>query len=766
MSTHVPEFEVALAASDYNAIDEIWLNLLEDRPADIATFLSLAEKMARRKEPKRASTLLTTCIGPLKDKKKWPEAWQVIRAAAEYNPKEKKLWDELIEVVPQVFADFPEIDRIIEDGREDGRDGQVGPFLAFLDTYTYFVIGNYVEHSSGWGVGQVTGVSPSDGKLTVDFLNKKGHKFALEAASRMLNKLNDDHFMVWKSYRLDELQKKCKDDPLGCVKLALRSERNRVLTQREIKLRFVPTVMDQKTWSRFLTGIKKAAQKDEYIRVGVGQNPTFTLLEEAVTFHDAALDRFSKPGSWDEKLERGRSYLTQINEHNYDPQAVIPPIVAWAVSVTKDDATGSKASGLSAVMFIDEVRGIFPEMVKATDEVPDLDYYFDEGHPEVFLELLSQVPVARYQREALASIIDSYPAMAEQIMKLAFWSDSQPLWEEAARQSERSGNTLFADFGDQISREPAAHADNFLWYARQIFVRDRGEKKPSAGAVEERYKLFEKLLVLATQLNHQFARGSKHAKTSLQRLKTLLAEDRNFMMGDIVQHISVDHAQHLYHHLDACTALGNTLPPKLRRMIRKYHPSVEVAVIDETGGYKVDARIALTTRRGHALQHRKLRDLQDQLAENAKAIGAALELGDISENAELEAAREKESRLKQMIADISTDLKNVRLIDPDEIDTDIVTPGCKVTWSDEETGEKETRSILGKWDSDPDSGIMSYLAPIAEALLGARKGEVVAIAAQGHRRVRIEKIENAMTNSHFDEAPADEPVPAATEDDD
>ncbi|MGE0431349.1 MAG: GreA/GreB family elongation factor [Planctomycetota bacterium] len=757
MSTHVPEFEVALAASDYNAIDEIWLNLLEDRPDDTEIFLALAEKMARRKEGKRAAGLLATCIGPLKDRKKWKDAWNVIRAAAEYHPKEKKLWDEMMEVVPQVFADFPEIDRIIEDGREDGRDGQVGPFLAFLDTYTFFGVGNYVEHTSGWGVGQVVAVSPSEGKLTVDFVNKKGHKFALDAASRMLHKLDNDHFLVWKTYRLAELQERCKNNPLETVKTALRSERNRSLTQREIKLRFVPAVMDQKTWSRFLTGIKKAAQADEYIRVGVGANPPFTLLAEAVTFHDAALDRFHKPGSWDEKLERARNYLSQINDHNYDPAIVIPPMVAWAAAVAREDTAGSKASGLSAVMFVAEVKDSFPKVlegIESAGDVPGLNYYFDDGHPQVFIELLGQVPVPRYQRDALATIVSKNKHMTEEILNLAFWSDSQPLWEEAARLCEKAKNKLFEKFGDEVSREPSAHPDNFLWYARQIFVHARGENgKDAAASLDERYRLFEKLLVLATQLNHMFARGSKSAKASLQRLKTLLSEDRNFMLASLAPHITVDQAQHLYHHLDACTALGNTLPPKLRRLIRKIHPSVEAAVIDETGGYKIDPGLSLTTRRGHTLQLRKLQSLQDQLADNAKAIGAALELGDISENAELEAAREKEARLKQMLAEISADLKNVRLIDADDVDTDIVTPGCRVTWSDEETGEKETKAILGKWDSDPDAGIISYLAPIAVGLLGARKGDVVSIAARGHRRVRIEKIVNAMLSGEFDEAP-------------
>lgn len=742
MSTHIPEFEVALQANDFQELDSIWLKLLEERPTDAAIFLHLAKRLADRKDTKRAATMLAMCIEPLKKNGKFNDAFQVLKTAADYHPKEAKLWDELMELVPIVFSDVPEIGQIITDGRL-AHDKQPKPFLDYLQIYTTFRIGDFVEHTSGWGVGKVVDVLPSEGRLVVDFNGKPGHKFALEAARRMLNLLGPDHILVWKTFRLDELRQRCTNDIIGILKMCLATERNHQLTQRDLKARLVPDVMDQKTWSKFLTAVKKAAQKDEFVRIGVGQNPTFTLLDEAQEFSHAALERFAKPGSWEEKLERARAILTQMQEHDHQAEAVLPAVVLYFAKLVESDADSNRASGLAALLLLDEVSSIDRKaLTDYESSLPTLESYFDPDDPHRFVQLLEDVPIGKYQRDALARVIDFAPEHFADTIKAAFLSNAQPLWEESLRQCEQTEHGgLFDWFGEEVSRDAADYADNFMWYAKQVFHRQKGEPD-----VLERYKLFEKVLVLAGRLQHKFSRGDKNAKNSLQKLKTVLSEDSNFMLTEIVKDLTADQAAHLYNHIGSCTALGNTLPPKLRRKIRHTHPSVEAPVEAEEGSYFIDPGVSLTTDRGLIERQRLAKQLKDDLDENAKAIGAALEMGDISENAELDAAREKEARLKARLAEVSASLKTVKMLTADMVETDRVTPGCRVTIRDEQSDDLETKIILGIWDADITRGILSYKAPMAEALLGARVGDVVQIPIQGNRPVRIERIENALSD--------------------
>jgi transcription elongation GreA/GreB family factor len=74
--------------------------------------------------------------------------------------------------------------------------------------------------------------------------------------------------------------------------------------------------------------------------------------------------------------------------------------------------------------------------------------------------------------------------------------------------------------------------------------------------------------------------------------------------------------------------------------------------------------------------------------------------------------------------------------------TDVVGPGTVVTVTDVSTGVADTFTILGAWDSDPDKGIISYLTPVAVALVNRKVGEEVEFELHGNKhRHRIDKIE-------------------------
>jgi len=101
----------------------------------------------------------------------------------------------------------------------------------------------------------------------------------------------------------------------------------------------------------------------------------------------------------------------------------------------------------------------------------------------------------------------------------------------------------------------------------------------------------------------------------------------------------------------------------------------------------------------------------------AEELAQARAHGDLSENYEYKAAKEKRARLMSRIGRLQTDVKRARPIIPAEIDTDKVSVGCRVLLKDG-SGEKTDYALLGPWDSDPDHGIISYLAPLGQRMLG------------------------------------------------
>jgi transcription elongation GreA/GreB family factor len=128
---------------------------------------------------------------------------------------------------------------------------------------------------------------------------------------------------------------------------------------------------------------------------------------------------------------------------------------------------------------------------------------------------------------------------------------------------------------------------------------------------------------------------------------------------------------------------------------------------------------------------------QVELPANAEAMRAAKEHGDLSENFEYHAARQKHEYLSARIATLADELSRTRPLDASRIDASEVRVGTRVVLREAATGRERTATILGPWDSRPDEGIYSYESEFAKALLGKRPGETVRLPDGGVEVVSI-----------------------------
>ncbi|AAU49578.1 transcription elongation factor GreA [Burkholderia pseudomallei] len=112
------------------------------------------------------------------------------------------------------------------------------------------------------------------------------------------------------------------------------------------------------------------------------------------------------------------------------------------------------------------------------------------------------------------------------------------------------------------------------------------------------------------------------------------------------------------------------------------------------------------------------------------AIAEARAQGDLSENAEYDAAKEKQGFIEGRIAEIESKLSAAQIIDPATLDTDgRVVFSSTVELEDLETGAKVKYQIVGDDEADLDHGLISVSSPIARALIGKSEGDVAAVQA-------------------------------------
>jgi len=122
----------------------------------------------------------------------------------------------------------------------------------------------------------------------------------------------------------------------------------------------------------------------------------------------------------------------------------------------------------------------------------------------------------------------------------------------------------------------------------------------------------------------------------------------------------------------------------------------------------------------------------------ANKIKEARAQGDLSENAEYDAAKEEQAEIEARIASIEKMLRNAEVIDEDELEDDIVGVGSKVKVLDMEFNEEVEYTIVGSTEADPLEGRISNDSPLGVALLSRRAGdEVLVDAPQGQISYKI-----------------------------
>src|SRR6202142_1688830 len=143
--------------------------------------------------------------------------------------------------------------------------------------------------------------------------------------------------------------------------------------------------------------------------------------------------------------------------------------------------------------------------------------------------------------------------------------------------------------------------------------------------------------------------------------------------------------------------------------------------------------------------HQKLKEELDRLVKverpkNIKDIAEARAHGDLSENAEYHAAREKQSFLEGRIQELQSSLSLAEIIDPSKINQSRVAFGAKVRVSDVDADVEYEFTLVGTEEADVKSGKISITSPVARALIGKEVGDIAVVKAPA-RTIEYEIVE-------------------------
>src|SRR5215208_5709832 len=136
---------------------------------------------------------------------------------------------------------------------------------------------------------------------------------------------------------------------------------------------------------------------------------------------------------------------------------------------------------------------------------------------------------------------------------------------------------------------------------------------------------------------------------------------------------------------------------------------------------------------GHRKLNDELRRLKSERPEIVESIEAARAHGDLSENAEYHAAKERQGQIEATIADLEDRLSRAMIIDPTTLSGDKVVFGATVTLLDEDA-KKVKYQLVGQEEADARDGKISYNSPLGRALIGRQAGDEVEVSTPSGER--------------------------------
>ncbi len=149
------------------------------------------------------------------------------------------------------------------------------------------------------------------------------------------------------------------------------------------------------------------------------------------------------------------------------------------------------------------------------------------------------------------------------------------------------------------------------------------------------------------------------------------------------------------------------------------------------------------TKAGVAKLEQGLKDLRTQKRTLVEEVRKAREHGDLRENAEYHAAKERLAQVVEKIVDLQYKLSYVEVVDPNQHKSDAAILGTRVTVKDLTTGEEEQYVLVGPDEADPVAGRISMISPLGKAFLGRKVNEkVTAQLPVGSRSFQILAIES------------------------
>jgi transcription elongation GreA/GreB family factor len=336
--------------------------------------------------------------------------------------------------------------------------------------------------------------------------------------------------------------------------------------------------------------------------------------------------------------------------------------------------------------------------------------------------LMEQLPAAKHRR-ALESFKAANPEHWVETLRNTLNQISAKLCREFAGLLIHEGK--FDQLKDTLARLISQHmasSELLLWLAK-----DRNDSFADILGPE----VFRAMLTAMERDQFNERRSN--------RLRDFILDDQELLV-ELIGSADLEVIKDLTRALQLSPSFDDMDKRSLLARIVKSYPAIQSLISGEQTkqeSYLVVSWESLERRKN---EYREM--VEKKIPANSKEIAIARSYGDLRENHEYKAAKEMQKLLMKQKSELETQLVRARGTDFANPRVDAVSIGTIVRSTDLESNKLEQFTILGAWDSDPEKGVVSYLSPMAQALLNHKVGDEVEFEVHGQKHQhRIDSVE-------------------------
>lgn len=778
MAYHQNDVNRLLAAArsrDVAKTEELWIDLQgsESPLGAIQPFLECAREMADRGDKDKAAELLLLLKDDLKKAGREDELLDILRKAVAYSPKVRSVQGELVELFRKRHGHKPGFDAVLARTGLASGGGEVSlqDAVKKLDQAFGFEAGDFVFHTRGWGIGKVVEAHPETGEFVIDFARNRGARMEAGMAVSALQRRSKEDLDVLLWTDKDSVRTLAESEPLRLLHAALSANGGK-LQARDLREK-LEDILDKGAWTKFWAKAKKVAKDDPRIEIGPAPRSIVSLREAPVARNDEVAAQLKRLRDFGDIVEVVRRELSGSKK---DDAGTARP--AWTHDVLEflgknHGRAGSpeqRAKQLELAILKDDMARQWPGSVndwtpsKPATVDPDTGEVTDSGlHEavkaameglggEAFPPVLQLMTMAEHRRKAVELVTLAYPAkQAVETLTAVLLDPAQGTWEDAAYALKKLGkDDKILEAAKTILRKPTDAPDAFVALARQRLFSRMEILNDRYSNTEVLAKAIQLLDALTLELRGTNDKKEKaRLKQTLDAIRGLMNEKNQRAIGAVIEVGSEDEVRRILQLVRQSPAITPTLTLATERFIVDVFPGLLATVVAAPRPEETDyVGPIYTTLEGKRRREDELKQIMEVELEKVRIeIGKALEFGDISENSELDAARERQQRLAEQAERYRTELERCQVVDPATVETDEVRVGTRVVVEAVDGGRESTWTILGPWDlTDEDPSIVSHLSPLAVGLLGKATGDeaTVRLPDGSKANYRVKTIDRAI----------------------